>query len=65
MPSSTDLQTRLIHADEGVDDDPAISPPIYQTSNYLFPSAEEGARLSAEVAPEHYYTRYGSPNGKR
>ena len=59
------LQTRLIHADEELNDSSAISPPIYQTSTYRLSSPEEGARLGAEIAPAKFYTRYGSPNTKQ
>ncbi|HTP94666.1 MAG TPA: aminotransferase class I/II-fold pyridoxal phosphate-dependent enzyme [Burkholderiales bacterium] len=60
-----DLQTRLIHADEGLDDTTAASPPIYQTSTYRLPTPEQGAELAAATAPARFYTRYGSPNAKQ
>lgn len=58
------LQTRLVHEGDESNETTAVSPPIYQTSTYRLPSAEEGAQLAAAVAPARYYTRYGSPNGK-
>lgn len=60
-----DLQTRLIHAGAALDESPALTPPIYQTSTYILPTPEDGARLASATAPATFYTRYGSPNGKQ
>jgi cystathionine beta-lyase/cystathionine gamma-synthase len=56
------LQTRLIHGADEANDTTAIAPPIYQTSTYAMPTPEAGAALASAVAPETFYTRYGSPN---
>jgi methionine-gamma-lyase len=39
----------------------AVSVPIYQTSTFAFPSAEEGAARFAGASPGHIYTRMGNP----
>jgi cystathionine beta-lyase/cystathionine gamma-synthase len=59
------MQTRLIHAARATNETTAVTPPIFQTSTFVLRTPEEGAQLAAEVAPTHYYTRYGSPNTKQ
>lgn len=59
------LQTRLIHDARLLEETTAVSPPIYQTSTFRVRTPEEGATMAEEVAPERYYTRYGSPNAKQ
>jgi cystathionine beta-lyase/cystathionine gamma-synthase len=59
------LQTRLIHDARLLEETTAVSPPIYQTSTFRLRTPEEGATMAEEVAPERYYTRYGSPNAKQ
>lgn len=39
----------------------AVSVPIYQTSTFAFPSAEEGAARFAGTSPGPIYTRMGNP----
>jgi methionine-gamma-lyase len=39
----------------------AVSVPIFQTSTFAFPSAEEGAARFAGASPGHIYTRLGNP----
>ena len=39
----------------------AVSVPIYQTSTFAFPSAEEGAARFAGTSPGPIYTRLGNP----
>jgi len=54
--------TRAIHA--GLDPDAhmgAVSVPIYQTSTFAFPSAEEGAARFAGESAGPIYTRLGNP----
>ena len=60
--SSTGPHTRAIHA--GLDPlahNGAVSVPIYQTSTFAFPSAEEGAARFAGTSPGPIYTRLGNP----
>jgi methionine-gamma-lyase len=59
------MQTRLIHSAEQGNATTALTPPIYQTSTYAMPSPEAGAVLANAIAPELFYTRYGSPNEKQ
>ncbi len=54
--------TTAIHG--GSHNDPltgAITTPIYQTSTFAFPSAEEGARRFAGESDGYIYTRLGNP----
>jgi methionine-gamma-lyase len=56
------LQTKAIHG--GLDPAAhrgAVSVPIYQTSTFAFPSAEEGAARFAGTSPGPIYTRMGNP----
>src|ERR1044072_2973905 len=59
------VQTRLIHAAQGANDTPAVSPPIFQTSTYRLSTPEEGAALPGQTKPTTFYTRYGSPNTRQ
>jgi methionine-gamma-lyase len=65
MDEPLDFHTRAIHA--GKDHNPTLglTPPIYQTSTFRFPSAKEGAELMQTHAPELVYTRWGNPNAKQ
>lgn len=58
----TQLQHTAMEEAEAARAGPAVSAPIFQTSTWRLRSPEEGARLSTEVHPSAYYTRYGSPN---
>ncbi len=56
------IYTRMIHA--GLDPDPAtlaVSPPIYQTSNFAFRSTQHGADCFSGKADGYIYTRLGNP----
>lgn len=56
------LDTACVHA--GPEPDTlfgAVSPPIYQTSTFAFPSPEEGAARFAGETPGYIYTRMGNP----
>jgi methionine-gamma-lyase len=58
----TGKATRAIHA--GQAPDPAfgaLSPPIFQTSTFVFPSVEAGAARFAGKEPGYIYTRLGNP----
>lgn len=60
--TSTGPHTRAIHG--GLDPaahDGAVSVPIYQTSTFAFPSAEEGAARFAGTSSGPIYTRFGNP----
>ncbi len=54
--------TRVIHTGEGSWPDAApLTAPIYQTSTFLFSSAEELRRHQAGEAGQFIYSRYGNP----
>lgn len=56
------LHTKAIHG--GLDPQAhggAVSVPIYQSSTFAFPSAEEGAARFAGTSPGSIYTRVGNP----
>lgn len=62
MDTRARFATLAVHA--GQRPDPAtgsLSTPIYQTSTFVFPSAEEGARRFAGEAAGYIYTRLGNP----
>ncbi len=60
--SSTGPHTRAIHAGlDPLEHRGAVSVPIYQTSTFAFPSAEEGAARFAGTSPGPIYTRLGNP----
>ncbi len=56
------VNTQMVHA--GQKPDPltgALSTPIYQTSTFVFDSAEQGAARFALEEPGYIYTRLGNP----
>jgi methionine-gamma-lyase len=59
------LQTDLIHGAQEANDTSAVTPPVYQTSTFKLASPEEGAELAVEIAPTHFYSRYGTPNTRQ
>lgn len=57
------LNSLLVH--EGEVPDPvtgSVTPPIYQTSTFAFPTNESMADFMAEQKPGYIYTRFGNPN---
>lgn len=62
--SQPELSTRAVHAGDAANDSMAVSMPIYQSSTFRFRDAEHGARISAEQAPTHLYTRWGNPTAR-
>lgn len=62
MDAAARFATLAVHA--GRNPDPAtgsLATPIYQTSTFVFPSAEEGARRFAGEADGYIYSRLGNP----
>ncbi|MBN2359297.1 MAG: PLP-dependent transferase [Deltaproteobacteria bacterium] len=55
--------TRALHAGEHVSQPhtPAHTTPIYQSSTFIFQSADEGARIFKGEVPGYVYTRMGNP----
>ena len=62
MPDDYGDHTRAIHGGlEPSEHRGAVSVPIYQSSTFALPSAEEGAARFAGTAPGLIYTRIGNP----
>jgi methionine-gamma-lyase len=62
LPPTLSKATKAIHA--GQLERPVygeVSVPIFQTSTFAFPSAEEGAARFSGAAPGYIYTRMGNP----
>ena len=58
-------QTRLVHADAGLDPDTSVAPPIYPSVTYRARSAEEFHAMANEARHPRFYARYGSPTHAR
>jgi cystathionine beta-lyase/cystathionine gamma-synthase len=58
-----DILTEIIKAGEGMDISNIRTPsvPIFQTSNYLYESVEEGTDILLSKKPGHIYSRYSNP----
>lgn len=54
-------ETLCIHAGKEKAPHGALSTPLYQTSTFIFESAEQGAARFAGEAPGYIYTRLGNP----
>jgi methionine-gamma-lyase len=62
MTSHSGKNTKAIHGGlDPADHGGAVSVPIYQSSTFAFPSAEEGAARFAGTSPGPIYTRLGNP----
>jgi methionine-gamma-lyase len=62
MTSSGRLHTKAIHGGlDPLEHRGAVSVPIYQSSTFAFPSAEEGAARFAGTSSGPVYTRIGNP----
>jgi methionine-gamma-lyase len=62
MPLDEGQHTRAIHAGfDPAEHRGAVSVPIYQTSTFALPSAEEGAARFAGLSPGLIYSRIGNP----
>jgi methionine-gamma-lyase len=56
------LATRCVHAGERPDPQTgSLTTPLYQTSTFVFESAEQGAARFAGTEPGYIYTRLGNP----
>jgi len=56
------LGTRCVHAGQRPDPQTgSLTTPIYQTSTFVFESAEQGAARFAGMEPGYVYTRLGNP----
>ncbi|WP_144460105.1 methionine gamma-lyase [Siminovitchia fortis] len=62
MAKKNQFETDVIHAGYKPSDHlGSLVPPIFQTSTYTFPSAEEGERRFAGESDGHIYSRLGNP----
>ena len=65
MSRKIKLHTKAIHAGlDPLEHRGAVSVPIYQTSTFAFPSAEEGAARFDGSSPGPVYTRIGNPTNQ-
>ncbi|OHT16919.1 Chain A, Methionine Gamma-Lyase [Tritrichomonas foetus] len=55
------IETQVIHANPQKDQFGAVVPPVYQTSTFVFDSAEQGGRRFAGEESGYIYTRLGNP----
>lgn len=56
------IATRCVHAGQHADPlTGSLTTPLYQTSTFVFTSAEQGARRFAGEEPGYVYTRLGNP----
>lgn len=55
------FETRAVHQVEGEDPFRALTPPLYMTSTYTFPSMDEVDRFIAGERPGYIYSRAGNP----
>lgn len=63
-PQTTSVTTRLLHADDGMADPYAISPPLHQTVNYSARDADHLAEIAMPMG-DSYYNRRGNPTSSR
>lgn len=61
--SKMQFSTRAIHAGYQKNEFGALATPIYQTSTFVFDSAEQGGRRFAMEEEGYIYTRLGNPTG--
>lgn len=59
--SKMDFSTRAVHAGYKSNEYGALATPIYQTSTFVFDSAEQGGRRFALEEEGYIYTRLGNP----
>jgi cystathionine beta-lyase/cystathionine gamma-synthase len=62
MPSDFGIETTLVHGDRTVAQGASVTPPIYQTSTFVFDDASAMAAAAGTPTFERFYTRYGNPN---
>lgn len=64
-PAAWHDQTRVLHGDTHLSDDPAVVAPIYYTATFSAPDAEAFAEMATTPRHPGYYTRYGNPTHQR
>jgi methionine-gamma-lyase len=55
------IQTKVVHAAQGLNTTHAVNPPIWQTSTFSADSPQQFAELASMTKPAEFYTRYGNP----
>ncbi len=58
-----DIQSRLVHTGSGMDISKVrtASPPIFQSSNFLYENVEDGTGILVGDQPGYVYSRYSNP----
>ncbi|HTV91782.1 MAG TPA: aminotransferase class I/II-fold pyridoxal phosphate-dependent enzyme, partial [Verrucomicrobiae bacterium] len=62
QPPDLGIETTLVHGDRTDATGSAVTPPIYQTSTFVFGDADAMAAAAQTPTFERFYTRYGNPN---
>ena len=62
MPRKPGPSTSALHADRPHNPTLAVSPAIFQTSTFRWPSTDAGAELAGQRNPAMFYSRMGNPN---
>lgn len=62
--SKMDFSTRAVHAGYTPNEHGALASPIYQTSTFIFDSAEQGGKRFAGEEEGYIYSRGGNPSNK-
>ncbi|TAM90864.1 MAG: aminotransferase class I/II-fold pyridoxal phosphate-dependent enzyme [Candidimonas sp.] len=58
-------ETRVLHGDQGMDPDTAVSAPIHYSATFRADTPEAFAAMANTPRPRAFYTRYGNPVHKR
>jgi len=62
MPRKPGPSTSALHADRPHNPTLSVSPAIFQTSTFRWPTTEDGQTLANERSPAAFYSRLGNPN---
>ncbi|MBM7714518.1 methionine-gamma-lyase [Bacillus thermophilus] len=62
MKKNNNIETQVIHAGYNpLEHSGSLTPPLFQTSTFSFPTAEEGESRFAGESEGHIYSRFGNP----
>ncbi len=64
-PPDLHPDSQLLHADDDLHDDAALTPPIAWSATFRAADAQAFAQMSGEAMHPRYYTRYGNPLHQR
>jgi cystathionine beta-lyase/cystathionine gamma-synthase len=59
------IETLVIHGDDGIEETHDVAPPLHLTSTFTADSAAAFAAMATEPRHDAYYTRYGNPTVAR